>query len=139
MTLKKRIGIILLSVMLCSVISMVVSCQSESSTSDHESDVRAYADPATETTLTGLSENDLAKYTRYGNDEFKAALTQEVFDTAASQINAQFGSYESKDFLRIEEQQGYTVVYYEAKYTNTDVTVKMVFDEDHLVAGQWFE
>lgn len=138
MKLSKKIGIILLSGLLCSVICMIISCQSESP-SDNETTVRAYADPATETTLQGLSENDLTKYTQYGNSEFKAALTQQVFDAAVNQINSQFGSYESKEFLRIEEQEGYTLVYYKAKYINTEVTVRMVFDEDHLVAGQWFE
>jgi hypothetical protein len=101
--------------------------------------VRAYADPATETTLQGLSEQNLAKYTRYGNAAFKAALTQEILDKTATQVNTQLGAYQSKEFLRTESQQGLTIVHYRAKYTNGEVGVRMVFDKDHLVAGQWFE
>jgi len=96
-------------------------------------------DPATETTLQGLSENNLAKYTQYGNAEFKAALTQGVLDKTATQISSQLGTYESKTFLRTEDQQGYIIVHYKAKYSKGEAGIRMVFDKDHLVAGQWFE
>ena len=101
--------------------------------------IRPYADPATETTLQGLSENNLAKYTQYGNAEFKAALTQGVLDKTATQISSQIGTYESKTFLRTEDQQGYIIVHYKAKYSKGEAGIRMVFDKDHLVAGQWFE
>ena len=117
--------------------------------------IRAYADPATEMTLHGLSENDLVKYTQYGNSEFKAAVTQEIFDETAIQTSVQFGAYISKELLSIEEQDGYTIVYYKAKYLKNEadlsaeyanesisprsVGIKMVFDKDQLVAGQEFE
>ena len=42
--------------------------------------IRAYADPATRTTLEGLSENNLAKYTQNSNAQFKSALTQDILD-----------------------------------------------------------
>jgi hypothetical protein len=89
--------------------------------------------------LKGLSENNLAKYTQYGNAEFKAAVTQEILDPVASQINSQLGAYQSKEFLRTEEQQGYIIVHYKAKYAKGEVGVRMVFDTNHLVAGQFFE
>lgn len=98
-----------------------------------------YAGVATETTLQGLSERDLGEYTRYGNPEFKAAVTQEILDTAAAQISSQLGAYESKEFLYVEEQDEYTIVHYKAKYEKGEVGVRMVFDANHLVAGQWFE
>ncbi len=117
----------------------VVGCQSSSPSTIDEGTVRAYADPATEMTLQGLSENNLAKYTQYGNPEFKTAVTQEILDEAATQISGQLGAYESKEFLRIEEQGGYILVHYKAKYEKGEVDIRMVFDQDHLVAGQWFE
>ncbi len=124
------------------VISMLfagtIACKPSSSNLD-ENTVRAYADPATETTLQGLSENNLTKYTQYGNAQFKAALTQEAFDKTYAQINSQLGAYQSKQFLRTEEQQGYILVHYKIKYAKGEVGVRMVFDKDHLVAGQWFE
>jgi biopolymer transport protein ExbD len=106
--------------------------------SNDDSAVRVYADAETETTLQGLSENNLEKYTQYGNSAFKAAVTQDVFDKTVAQINSQLGVYVSKEFQSTEIQQGYTVVYYRAKYANADVNVKMVFDANHQVAGQFF-
>ena len=130
---------ILLSVILPILIVSVASCKSSPPSSLDESTVRAYADPATETTLQGLSENNLAKYTQYGNAEFKDAVTQEILDKTVAKINSQLGVYQSIEFLRMEEQQDYTIVHYKAKYDKADVGIRMVFDKDHLVAGQWFE
>jgi hypothetical protein len=137
--MRKINGLITLLIILLTILGGAVSCQSSSSSNIDESAVRAYADPATETTLQGLSENNLAKYTQHGNPEFKAAVTQEILDEAATKISGQLGAYESKEFLRIEEQGGYIIVHYKAKYEKGEVGIRMVFDQDHLVAGQWFE
>jgi len=125
--------------MLLTLVGGVIACKSEPSTTPEQDAILAYADPATETTLQGLSENNLAKYIQYGNAEFKAAVTQEILESVASQINSQLGAYKSKEFLRTEEQQGYIIVHYKAKYEKGEVGVRMVFDSDHLVAGQFFE
>jgi hypothetical protein len=131
--------LISLLIILSILIAGTVACKSNPTSTLDETTVRAYADPATEITLQGLSENNLAKYTQYGNAEFKAALTQETLDKTYAQINSQLGAYQSKELLRIEEQQGYILVHYKAKFEKEDVGVRMVFDKDHLVAGQWFE
>ena len=107
--------------------------------SPEPSEAPEYAGEATHITLQGLSDNDLNNYTRYGNADFKAAVTQEVLDKAVSQVTGQLGAYESKEFLYVEEQGEYTLVHYKAKFEKGEVGVKMVFDADHLVAGQWFE
>ncbi len=99
----------------------------------------AYASEITETVLEGLSQGNLEKYTRYGNAEFKAAVTQEILNTTKVQINSQFGTYQSKEYLSTEEQDGYTIVHYRVKFSKGEIGVRMVFDGDHLVAGQWFE
>jgi hypothetical protein len=137
--MRKIACLTLLLAALLAISGGVVACKSEPTTPPDEAAVRAYADPETETTLQGLSEANLEKYTSYGNAEFKAAVTPEVFAEAVAQINSQLGAYQSKEFLSIEEQQGYTIVHYRAKFAKGEVGVRMVFDEDHLVAGQWFE
>jgi len=101
--------------------------------------IRAYADNETQTTLQGLSEDNLAKYTQYADAAFKAALTQQVFDASYNQINSQLGAFTSITFLSVEQQQGYIIVHYKAVYAKGNTGVRMVFDSDHLVAGQWFE
>ncbi|TFH36294.1 MAG: DUF3887 domain-containing protein [Dehalococcoidia bacterium] len=116
-----------------------IGCESSPSSSPDDGAVPAYADTATETCLQGLSDNDLAKYTQYANAEFKTAVTQEILDASATQINNQLGAYQSIEFLRTEEKDGYVIVHYKAKYAKGQIGIRMVFDEDHLIAGQWFE
>ena len=101
--------------------------------------IRAYADPATTTTLEGLSEDNMAKYTQYANAQFKAAVTQAVLDQSSAQLTAQLGAFKSITFLSTEEQEGYTIVHYKAAYSKGETGVRMVFDADHKIAGQWFE
>ena len=135
----KTMRLISLMVILLSVTGGAIACQSSPPSTADESAIRAYADPATEMTLQGMSESNLAKYTEYGNSEFKAAVTQEILDAAATQMSGQLGAYVSKEFLKTEEQDGYTIVHYKAKYAKGEVGIRMVFDKDHFVTGQWFE
>jgi len=131
------------ALMVLAIFTMVIAgssaCSSGTNSPLDEKTVRAYADPATETTLQGLSEDNLAKYAQYGNAAFKAALTQQVLDQTYEQVHSQLGAYVSKQYLSVEEQQGYYVVHYKATFEKGEVGVRMVFDADHLVAGQWFE
>jgi hypothetical protein len=119
------------------------STTSSTSTDPETAAIREYADPATETTLQGLSENDYAKYIQYFNAEAKASLSEQAFAQSVEQINNQLGKYISKSFLSAEEQtiddNAYIIVHYSAKYEKGDFKVRMVFDQNRLVAGQWFE
>ncbi len=135
--MKKSCSIVL-TILFLLITGTSASCASPGTPID-EAAVRSYADPITETTMKGLSDNSLNDYIKHGNAEFKAAVTQAVFDKAASQINSSLGSFVSASFLRGEEKDGYTIVHYKAKYSEGDVGVRMIFDKDHLLAGQWFE
>lgn len=122
--------------------SGVISCSSENKPAPGSAEIdeiRAYADIATKAALEGISENNRDKYIQYGNAQFKAAVTQEVFDKSAGTINSQLGSLNSITFLSTEEKDGYTIVHYRAKFSKGEVGVRMVFDKEHLIAGQWFE
>jgi len=116
-----------------------IACQSSPSAHPDESLIRQYADSATEVCLHGLSEGDLEKYTQHANDDFKAAVTQEMVNTTATQLENQLGSFKSIEFLSIDQDEDYTIVHYRATYASGDVGVRMVFDRDQLIAGQWFE
>lgn len=138
-------GIIKLS-LICAILVVlsgsVIACSSTSAPATPNPEVaaiRVYADPATQATLIGLSEGNLVKYTQYANAQFKAAVTQDVLDKTAAQVTSQLGSFESITFKSTEKQDVYTIVHYRAKYSRGEVGVRMVFDQEHLVAGQWFE
>jgi hypothetical protein len=139
--MKKIIGLIIISIVLLSIAGGIAACSPgpKPSTPIDAAAVREYADPMTETTLQGLSENDIEKYMQYFAEKTKEAVTQERFDLTVAQLNAQIGVYVSKEFLFMEQQEGYVVVHYLANYSRGQVGVRMVFDKDQLIAGQWFE
>ncbi len=140
MPLKKILNLGIIAVVLTIIAAVGGACSSATSTTSPEvAVIRAYADPATKTTLEGLSEDNLAKYTQHGDAQFKAAVTQDLLDTVSAQINNQLGTFVSVTFSSTEKQDQYTIVHYKAKYSKGDVGVRMVFDQDHLVAGQFFE
>jgi hypothetical protein len=138
----KRILVLAIIAIVLAIFTVVMgACSSTTSptTTSEVDTIHAYADPATRTTLEGLSENDLAKYTQYADAQFKAAVTQDVLDGLSAQLNVQLGTFVSITFLSTETQGEYTIVHYTAKYSKANVGVRMVFDQDHLIAGQWFE
>jgi hypothetical protein len=140
--MKTMLRYILTAVVLFAVAGAVGACSSAPTTTTENAEVtaiRAYADPATRTTLEGLSENSVSKYTQHANAQFKAALTQDILDKTAAQIKSQLGNFISITFVKTEHEAPYTVVHYKAKYEKGEVGVRMVFDSDKLVAGQWFE
>ena len=135
--MKKIILLSLLASIMISTILGMITC-APAVTYD-EQEVRDYAYPATVTTLEGLSEGNLEKYTQYGNAEFKKAVTQEMLDKMKPNMDEELGDFVSIQFKSIETQGKYIIVHYQAQYTKGEVGVRMVFDQDHLVAGQWFE
>jgi len=140
--MKTILRYILTAALLFAIAGGVIACSSTPTTTIDNAEVaaiRAYADPATRTTLEGLSENNLAKYTQNANAQFKAALTQDILNTTSAQIKSQLGNFVSITFVKTEQEAPYTIIHYKAKYEKGEVGVRMVFDADKLVAGQWFE
>ncbi len=140
--MRKTFKFVLIPIILLSVVTGTIACSSNSVPTPTTQDlaaIRAYADPNTKTTLEGLSEGNLAKYTQHANAEFKAAVTLEILEKTTTQINSKIGTFISVDFLRMEEKDGYTIVHYKAKYSKGEAGIRMVFDKDQLVVGQWFE
>jgi len=135
--LRRILNVVIVLLMSAMIPVLAEACST--STNPEINALRAYADPATQTTLQGLSEDNLAKYTQNGNTQFKAAVTQDLLDKVSAQINSQLGTFVSATFSSTEKQDQYIIVHYKAKYSKGDVGVRMVFDQDHKVAGQFFE
>ena len=122
-----------------SVLLGVVSCSAKPAGTTEASAVRSYGDPAAKAMMQAITDRDLAKYAQYGNAQFKAAVTQAVFDQLAAQMAAQFGKFVSNEFLSTENQDQYIIVHYKAQFEKGQLGLRMVFDQDHKVAGQFFE
>jgi hypothetical protein len=134
--MNKRLITVLAAVITAALLLAAAGCGGTPAETLPEPD---YAGAATDVTMQGLSENDLEKYTRYGNAEFKATVTQEMLDEAFAAMGSKLGAYRSKEFKYAESQDGYTIVHYKVRFANDDVGVRMVFDADNKLAGQWFE
>ena len=104
-----------------------------------EAAVRAFADDIATTMMQGFSDGDYEKYTRHANETFKDAIMEEQFYEAADVIEEQIGTFVSLTFLSFEIADNYIIVHYSAEYTDATVGVLISFDEDHLVAGQFYE
>ena len=139
--MKRISGLTTMAVALMGLALIGAACTSKSGPTVYPevAAIRAYADPATQSLLQALSEDNLAKYGQNGNAQFKAALTQDLLDKVSAQINSQLGTFVSATFSSTEKQGQYVIVHYKAKYSRGDVGVRMVFDQDRLVAGQFFE
>lgn len=143
--MKKIIPFMFLSVVLLTSFTLA-SCNSGSTSalktinsaitntiSATDTAILLYANPETETTLQGLSQDNLTKYIQYGDSAFKASLTQAALDATTNTIASEYGTYVSKEFQSSDQQQGYTLVYYTAIFTKGNFTVQMVFDAKHQV------
>jgi hypothetical protein len=133
---------ILIPVFLVTLLTLAAGCGSHAgntTTTTPASSEPDYAHAITDTALRGLSDDNLEAYVKYGSADFKAAVTQEILDTTSKQITGQLGDYQSITYLSTETKDNYTIVHYKARYTGGEVGVRMVFDQDHKVAGQWFE
>ncbi|MBN1188979.1 MAG: DUF3887 domain-containing protein [Dehalococcoidales bacterium] len=104
-----------------------------------EAEVRAFADPVATSMMEALTEGNYDKYIADANAGFKAALTAEAFATASTQMKSQVGEFVSVTYKGWEIVEGYIRVHYDAEFTITPVPLLMVFDQDHLVAGQFFQ
>ena len=106
--------------------------------------VRTYAGPITENILLGMSENNYSKYSSHFDQNMKNAMNEAVFNETNILIRAKIGDYISKEFWKVESENQYTVVHYNARFTDEpeDVIVRVVFQEimdEMKVSGLWLD
>ena len=138
---KRTIRIIFGAIIIFGLVALASGC------TDNVIDVsqaQRYADPITEEILLALNEGNHAKYCKYFDQTMKQIVTEDVVNQTNSLIKGEIGDYVSKEFLKIEEQEIHTIVYYKVKYTKEpgDVVVKVVFQEiegEMYVSGLWFD
>jgi hypothetical protein len=130
------------ALLVLTVISVMSGCTGK--TEVDVGQVRDYADPITESILLAVNEDDYAKYSQHFDEVMKSAVPETVFQQQNSLIKTKIGDYISKEFWKIESKNEFTIVYYEAKFTQEpkNVIVKVVFQEiagEMCVSGLWFD
>src|ERR1035437_7553422 len=105
-----------------------------------EAAVRAYADPMTENVLQAIGQNDYAKFSQDFSQQMKDTLTQTAFTQLTTLVQSKIGNYQSKQFVKTQLQNGFTVVIYNATFSNepSGVTVTISFQSvngNNIVGG----
>jgi hypothetical protein len=103
-------------------------------------EIRSYADPATENVLVSLNSNDYASFSKDFNQQMKSGLDQTSFDQLYNMIKTKVGDYVSMEFESVTVQNNVTTVKYLAQYTDepSGVWITISFDSNQKVAGLFF-
>jgi hypothetical protein len=102
--------------------------------------IRAYADPATENVLISLNNNDYASFSKDFDQQMKSAINQTSFNQLYSMIQTKAGNYVSMEFESVTVQNNVTTIKYLTQYTDepAGVWVTISFDSNQKVAGLFF-
>jgi len=104
-------------------------------------DATDFSNDVTENMLLAINENQFPTASQFFDDKMKKAWNKKTFLSDAAQIKNFFGPYISKELLRTESQDPYTILIYKAKFAKDDnVTVKTVLVNDadkFLISGYW--
>jgi Protein of unknown function (DUF3887) len=104
----------------------------------------AYAPAIVDNLLQALNKDDYTAYTKDFDSAMKSAMPETVFEQTRAMIQDRIGEYVSRKYTDTQTQDGYTVVFYKAKFSKepADVTMKFVFQEsggNALISGLWFD
>lgn len=109
-----------------------------------QSEVNNFADPLTENILLAMNEDNYPRFSRDFDEKMKSEFNETQFKNTIPVIKSKIGNYVSKEFMSVENQSGYTVVTYKAKFTQEpgDVIVRSVFSDingQKYISGFWLD
>lgn len=134
--MKSRNKLIFLVILM---VFTLIGCSTQNVEKVDLEEVREYANPAAEKIFTGINDRDYDMFTEDFDNQMKAALTEEKFN----EIVKQLGSYESKELIGADRTDGFTRVYYSAKFSNfsKNLTFTIVFsdNENNKVSGLFYK
>jgi len=100
----------------------------------------SFAEPIAEKMLAAQKDGDYEKFSENFDDIMKSKLDENAFITNNELIKTKVGDYQSKEFTVAQSDSKYTVVVYNAKYTNEPAGVKVTIsfsqkDGKYFVSG----
>lgn len=131
---------VVLTTMLISMI--VLSGCSEKQPSVDEA--KKFADPITENILQAMNDDNYSRFSQDFDEQMKAALNETQYKNTIPAIKAKIGKYLSKEFVSVENKDGYLVVIYKARFSQEtgDVIVRSVFSDRNgkkYISGFWLD
>lgn len=104
-------------------------------------EARKSSDPIVEAMLTAMTDNDYAKFSAAMDSKMKSTLTEKEFRSTNATIKSKIGDYVSKSYSTARKEQGFTSIYYKAKFSKeNNVSVKLVLNKTggkNYVSGFW--
>lgn len=101
-------------------------------------------DPIVENLLQSIKNSDYKSFNTDLDDKMKSAFTKATFTKMENLLKDKIGTYQSKEYWKVEQSGEYKIVYYKAKYEKEKdyVVVKVVTSETGgkiYVSGLYFD
>jgi len=121
-------GIALLTVITFGIVTMFTDCSSGAT--DGDKATQTYGQTI-ELMLQAINSNNYAAFSADFNAQMKASLTEAGFHELTGTIKSKIDTYVASQVYAFEEQSGYEVVTYKAKFTGEpgEVTVTVKFQK----------
>ncbi|MGE5404132.1 MAG: DUF3887 domain-containing protein [Candidatus Saccharibacteria bacterium] len=85
-------------------------------------EARAFADPAAEQILQGISNNNYEQFSKYFSGQLKMQITKERFDKNNPKIRKAMGTYVSKSFMTRSVNEGVDNIMYKVVFSDEPAT-----------------
>jgi hypothetical protein len=125
------------------LISMIVlsGCSQQQPSVD---ETKKFADPITENILLAMNDDNYSRFSQDFDEQMKAALNEAQYKNTIPAIKTKIGKYLSREFISVENKDGYAVVMYNAKFSQEpgDVIVRTVFSDKNgkkYISGFWLD
>jgi isocitrate dehydrogenase kinase/phosphatase len=136
---------VLLLLFLIAIIAIgAVGCIRQETTlpTEEQAQVRAYADPITDSLMRGFNEDNYSLYSRDFSSDMKSALDAATFEQNQALIKSKIGLYLSRVEAVVTRSGDYLAANYKADFEQEQgVDVRVVFktdDASHQIYGLWF-
>lgn len=118
-----------------------IGCKQSITGADRDA-VLGYAEPITNSILTGYNNGSYAVYSKDFDEQMKNALPEKVFNQTRVLILEKIGKYASRNVSEVYKKNQFIVVLYSGKFEKEDnVEIKVVIQkigDKNLVSGLWF-
>ncbi|BBB91828.1 MAG TPA: DUF3887 domain-containing protein [Methylomusa anaerophila] len=119
---------------------LAIGCMAQTAAADSQSCANVIA----EKMLTGLKEDNYAKFSEDFDQQMSNSLPAAEFAKISREIKGKIGDYIAKEFVSSEQKEQYSIFTYKAKFSQevTDVVVRIVLteaDSKFLVSGFWLD
>ncbi|MCD4786259.1 MAG: DUF3887 domain-containing protein [Candidatus Eremiobacteraeota bacterium] len=125
------------------VIFFLFILSSASVFAETDAQMRTIAEPMMDNILESIKNRDRNQYVKDFDSAMKMATTKKSFIETCDFIKSRFGDYDSREFYKVEKEDGYIKVIWKAKYSKAEKDVRLEiflkkYDNKWLIFGILF-